>query len=256
MTVGDVTSVLESFAPLGIQEKWDNSGLLIGSPYSPVHGILVGLDCTPELIDEAAACGADLVITHHPLIFGGLSHISPDDPVGLAVLKAIKAGISVYAAHTTADKATGGVSWEMARRLGLQDVEILDSEAPGVGLGVVGNLPEPVSGEEAVRLVKERFGASVVRASKPVRRVSRIALCGGSGSSLIEKARLSGAQAYVSGDISYHLFFQGEGFMVMDIGHFESEVDIVDNLFSLLRKNFPTFAVRRSDALKNPVYYY
>lgn len=256
MTVGEVTSVLESFAPLGIQEKWDNSGLLIGSPDSPVHGILVGLDCTPELIDEAAACGADLVITHHPLIFGGLSHISPDDSVGLAVLKAVKAGISVYAAHTTADKAAGGVSWEMARRLGLQDVEILDPEAPGIGLGVVGNLLEPVSGEEAVRLVKERFGASVVRASKPVGRVSRIALCGGSGSSLIEKARLAGAQAYVSGDISYHHFFQGEGFMVMDIGHFESEVDIVDNLFSLLRKNFPTFAVRRSDALKNPVYYY
>ncbi len=256
MTVRDVTAVLEAFAPLQVQEKWDNSGLLIGSPQDAVHGVLVGLDCTPELIDEAVACGADLVITHHPLIFGGLSRISPDDPVGLAVIKALRAGIAVYAAHTTADKAPGGVSWEMARRLGLQDVEVLDPEAPGVGLGVVGNLPSPVSGEAAVRLVKERFRVAVVRASLPVARVERVALCGGSGSSLIGRAREAGAQAYVSGDISYHHFFQPDGFMVMDIGHFESEVDIVDNLFTLVRKNFPNFAVRRSSVLKNPVYYF
>lgn len=256
MKVGEVTAVLEGFAPLGLQETWDNSGLLVGSPADEVHGILVGLDCTPELIDEAAACGADLVITHHPLIFGGLRRIGPEDPVGLAIMKAIRAGIAVYATHTPSDKTPGGVSWQMARRLGLDKAEALDADESGRGLGVVGDLPAPMSGEALIRLVKERFGAAVVRASAPAARVERVAVCGGSGSSLIGRARGAGAQALVTGDVSYHHFFQSEGFMVLDIGHFESEVDIVDLLISVVRKNFPTFAFCRAGTLKNPVYYY
>ena len=120
MTVREITAALEGFAPLSIQEKWDNSGLCIGSPDQEVHGILLGLDCTPALIDEAVEAGADLVVTHHPLIFGGLKKIAPEDPVGLAVIKAVRAGIAVYAAHTTADKVPSGVSGAMARRLGLE----------------------------------------------------------------------------------------------------------------------------------------
>ena len=86
--VKDVVSVIEEFAPLGIQESWDNSGLCIGSPESAVSSVLLGLDCTPELVDEAVSAGADMIVTHHPLIFSGLKKISPDDPVGLAVMKA------------------------------------------------------------------------------------------------------------------------------------------------------------------------
>ena len=92
MTVRDITSVIEDFASLSIQEGWDNSGLVIGSPEQEVHGVLIGFDCTPELIDEAVSCGADLVVTHHPLIFGGVKRISPDDPTGLAIIKAVSAG--------------------------------------------------------------------------------------------------------------------------------------------------------------------
>lgn len=259
MTVADICSVLESFAPLSIQEKWDNSGLVIGSGNSEVHGILLGFDCTPELVDEAAACGADMIVTHHPLIFSGLKKISPEDPVGLAVMKAISAGIAVYAAHTTADKVMNGVSGAMARRLGLQNVTILDQDGEGSGLGVVGDFPESMTPEEAVVLVKEKFGLKALRCSKfPSCRISRVAMCGGSGSSLIGNAIAAGAQLYISGDISYHWFFTPKDFMVMDIGHYESEVDIVEILFSVLRKNFPTFAIRISANLKNsnPVLYY
>lgn len=88
MKVRDITSVIESFAPLSIQEGWDNSGLVIGSQEQEVHGVLLGFDCTPALVDEAARCGADMIVTHHPLIFGGIKKISPEDPVGLAILKA------------------------------------------------------------------------------------------------------------------------------------------------------------------------
>ena len=95
--VKDVTKVIEEFAPLSIQEKWDNSGLCVGSPEASVSSVLFGLDCTPELVDEAIECGADMIVTHHPLIFSGLKKISPEDMVGEAVFKAIKAGISIYA---------------------------------------------------------------------------------------------------------------------------------------------------------------
>ena len=266
MRVRDVTAALEAFAPLSIQEKWDNSGLCIGSPDQEVHGILLGFDCTPALVDEAVACGADLIVTHHPLIFGGLKKIAPEDPVGLAVIKAVRAGIAVYAAHTTADKVASGVSGAMARRLGLKHVSILDPDGTRfldgteetVGLGMVGDWTEPLSCEEAVARVKEAFGLKQVRCSRFIPgKISRVAMCGGSGSSLIEAARAAGAQLYLCGDVSYHHFFTPSGFVLMDIGHFESEVEIVDILFSLLRKNFPTFAVRVSKALKdsNPIQY-
>ena len=259
MRVKEITDVLEAFAPLSIQESWDNSGLCIGSPEDPVSGVLIGFDCTPALIDEAIAAGCNMVVTHHPLIFKGLKQISADDPVGEAVMKAIRGGVAVYAAHTTADKVIAGVSGAMARRLGLQDVEILTPEEGGTGLGVVGNFPEPLTAEEFIVLVKERFGLQVVRSSRLIDMpVSRVAMCGGAGASEIGAARRSGAQAYLSGDISYHCFFTPKDFMVLDIGHFESEVDIVDILFEVLRKKIPNFAVRRSDTVRrsNPVHYH
>ena len=258
MKVKDIIRVIEEFAPLSLQEGWDNSGLCIGSPEDVVSSVLLGLDCTPELVDEAIACGADMIVTHHPLIFSGLKKISPDNPVGEAVIKAIKAGISIYAAHTSADKVIAGVSGAMAARLGLEDVQILDEDGEGTGLGVVGNLPEPLSSEEAVKLVKKSFGLKAMRASKPVDgKISRVAMCGGSGGSLIGAAVKSGAQLYISGDISYHNFFTRDGFMIMDIGHYESEIEIVDILFSLIKKNFPTFAVRITQNIySNPIFYF
>ena len=258
MRVRDIINVIEEFAPSSIQEGWDNSGLCIGSPDDEVTSILLALDCTPELIDEAVECGADMIVTHHPLIFSGLKKISSDDLVGRAVIKAIKNGISIYAAHTNADKVLSGVSGAMARRLGLENVSILADEGDGTGLGVVGTLPQPLTSRQALELVKERFGLKVVKSSKPVEGpVTKVAMCGGSGASLIKAAQMAGAQLYISGDISYHNFFTQNDFMIMDIGHYESEIDIVEILFSLIKKNFPTFAVRITQNLNsNPIYYF
>ena len=258
LKVKNVTDVIESFAPLSLQEKWDNSGLCVGSPEAEVNSVLLGLDCTEELVDEAIECGADMIVTHHPLIFSGLKRISPDDQVGAAVIKAVKAGISIYAAHTSADKVISGVSGAMAARLGLENVEILDEDGEGTGLGVVGNLPQPMSSGDVLDLVKSAFNLKALRCSRPVEcKIDRIAMCGGSGGSLIGAARKSGAQLYICGDISYHNFFTPDDFMIMDIGHYESEIEIVDILFSLLRKNFPTFAVRITQNIySNPIFYY
>ena len=256
--VKDIIKVIEDFAPLSLQEGWDNSGLCIGSADAPVNSVLLGLDCTLDLVDEAVACGADMIVTHHPLIFSGLKKISPDNQVGEAVIKAIRAGISIYAAHTSADKVIAGVSGAMAARLGLVNVSILDEDGEGTGLGVVGDLPEPVTAEQAVTLVKDRFSLKALKASRPLDgMISRVAMCGGSGGSLIGAARKAGAQLYISGDISYHNFFTEDGFMIMDIGHYESEIEIVDILFSLIKKNFPTFAVRITQNIySNPIFYF
>ena len=251
MKVRDIAACIEEFAPLSLQEEWDNSGLAIGSPGDEVRGVLVGFDCTPGLIDEAVELGADMVVTHHPLLFRGLKKIDGGDPVTRAVMKAIKSGVAVYAAHTNADKVPDGVSGAMARRLGLVDTRILDEDGEGTGLGIVGNLPEAMPADRAVAMVKERFGLEHARCSLPCSSpVSRVAVCGGSGSSLIGAAVRSGAQLYVTGDVSYHNYFIDGDFMIMDIGHFESEIDIVEILFSLIRKKFPNFAIFRSSRLR------
>ncbi len=259
MKVRNITDAIEEFAPLSIQEDWDNSGLCIGSPEQEVHGVLLGFDCTPALVDEAVECGADMIVTHHPLIFRGVRKISPDDMTGLTILKAAAAGIAVYAAHTTADKVLAGVSGAMARRLRLTDIHVLDEESEGCGLGAVGTLPHPMPADVFIEYVKSAFSLKFLRSSAlPAVPIQKVAMCGGSGSSLIGKALESGAQAYLCGDISYHHFFTPKDFMVIDIGHYEGEVEIVDVLCSLLTKNFPNFAVRVSGRLtaSNPVYYF
>ena len=260
MKVKEIIAVLEAFAPLRIQEDWDNSGLIIGSPDDEVHGVLVGFDCSVELIREAVEKGCDLVVTHHPLIFKGLRRIDGRDPVGAAVMLAIRSGVAVYAAHTTADKVMAGVSGAMARRLELQHVRILVPEDDGtVGLGCIGELPRPMNGREVLRYVQEKFGLRFIKSSRPLDTpVETVAVLGGSGGSEVGTARSKGAQLYLTADLSYHQFFTPDGFMVMDIGHFESEVEIVDVLLAEIRKNFPTFACCKSAALdrSNPVHYF
>ena len=256
MKVSDIASAVEDFAPASIQEGWDNSGLIIGSPEDEVHGVLVGFDCTPELVEEAVGTGCDMIVPHHPLIFKGIRRLNDSDPVGEAILGAVRGGIAVYAAHTNADKVLEGVSGAMARRLSLTGVEILVPEEGGTGLGTVGFLPRPMTASEAVGYVKERFSLSAARTSAPVEgEIRKVALCGGSGADFIGEAARCGAQLYISADISYHRFFAPKGMMIMDIGHFESEIDIVDILYSAIRKKFPNFAVRKSGRMTNPVRY-
>jgi len=260
MKVADITAVLEQFAPLRIQESWDNSGLIIGSPEDDVHGVLVGFDCTPALILEADEKGCDMVVTHHPLIFKGIKRIDGKDPVGAAIMQAIRSGVAVYAAHTTADKVITGVSGAMARRLELKNVSIMVPEEDGtIGLGCIGEFPQPMNGKQALKYVQEKFGLKVIKSSKPIKTpITKVALLGGSGGGEIPLAQAKGAQLYITADISYHNFFTPEGFMLMDVGHFESEVEIVDIFVAQIRKKFPTFASYKSDALdrSNPVHYF
>jgi len=256
MKVRDIIGAIEEFAPLRVQEDWDNSGLQIGSPDAEVSGVLLGFDCTPDLVREAVEKDSNLIITHHPLLFNGIKNIYPDDFTGRAVIEAIKGGIAIYAAHTSADKVIDGVSGALAQILGLQNIRVLDPEGEGIGLGAIGDLPTEMPAAEALELVKSRLHLPVVRASRyDGITVKTIAICGGAGASLIDKARAEGAQLYLCGDVSYHHFFTSGDFIVADIGHFESEVQIVDIFHTILQKKFPNFAPLIQESVHNPINY-
>ena len=249
----DLVRPIEEMAPLHDQEKWDNCGFSVGDPYGEVSKALIALDCTEEVVDEAIRSGADIIITHHPLIFGGVKKISPQDWLGRVIYKAVKNNISIYSAHTNMDKAAGGVSSVMAEKLGLKECEPLSPD----NFGIVGNLPESIGAEEFVGKVKKVFGVEVVRTSALLgEKISRVAVCGGSGKSFIPDAVGKGAQVYVTGDITYHEFYTEQGFMLVDIGHYSSEFGIVDVFANILSKNFPNFAVSISKKNNNPIYYY
>ncbi|MDP3453612.1 MAG: Nif3-like dinuclear metal center hexameric protein [Bacteroidales bacterium] len=258
MTARDIISILEEFAPAGIQEEWDNSGLMVGDISREIDSVLLALDCTPEVIEEAGERGVKMIVTHHPLIFKGVKSIGADNILGRAIMSAIKKDIIIYSMHTNIDKVPGGVSSLMAGRLGLINVQILESEDNGAtGLGVIGDLEEEMSVRDFIKVVKESFSLNIIRSSKErVKKIKRVALCGGSGGSLINRARLSGADVFISGDISYHNYFCEDGFMVMDIGHYESEIDVLNLLMSVILKKIPNFAVHISEKNNNPIYYH
>ncbi|MFA5713394.1 MAG: Nif3-like dinuclear metal center hexameric protein [Bacteroidales bacterium] len=255
--VRDITNEIELLAPLSTQEGWDNSGLMVGELDIEVKGVLLALDCTEEVIDKAIDIGANLIVTHHPLIFKGLTSVGSSTYVERCVKKLIKEDITLYSAHTNLDKMSGGVSALMADKINLIEREILSPNPDGGGLGIIGTLPQPMEVPELLSLVKERFGSKMVRTSRSIDGVvERVALCGGSGSSLIEKAYLSGAQLYITGDISYHHYFCEEHFMVVDIGHFESEIGVLHLLEKIILKKIANLALHKITEVGNPINYF
>ncbi|TAH02482.1 MAG: Nif3-like dinuclear metal center hexameric protein [Sphingobacteriales bacterium] len=262
MTIGSIINVLETVAPPSLQESYDNVGLLIGTSADPCTGVLVTLDVTEAVVDEAVAKKANLIVAHHPLIFGGLKRISPNDHVGATVIRAIRDGIAVYAIHTNLDNVLEGVNGMMAEKLGLIHTKVLVPKlgivGEGIGSGAIGEWEVTKSPEEALNLVKERFGLRVIRHTPFLQRpVKRVALCGGAGSFLISNALHAGADLYITADVKYHEFFGAEGRMILaDIGHFESEQFTSDLLFGRLREKFPNFAVLKSTVETNPIKYF
>ena len=249
----ELVEPIEAFAPVELQESWDNCGFSVGDPQKRVKGVLIALDCTEEVLDEAIGLGCDMIITHHPLIFRGIKSVTPNNYTGRIITRALKNGIVIYSAHTNMDKAVDGVSALMAKKIGLEELEPLTGE----NLGLVGNLSVPMHFGKLVEIVKKEFGVGHLRVSEPVDgEIKRIAVCGGSGHSFIGDAMAKGAQVYITGDITYHQFYCEKGFMVMDIGHYNSEYDVVALFANILYKKFPNFAVSISRKNNNPIYYY
>lgn len=242
MFIKEVVAALERFAPLPLQEEYDNSGLQIGLTESKCSGVLLCLDVTEDVIEAAISTGCNLIVTHHPLLFRGLKRIGDEGYVERCVRRAILGGVTIYAAHTNLDNAPGGVCHEMAARLNLQDVRFLDARPDGRGgSGVIGTLPNPESPMDFLQRVKATFScASLLHNVGPDTPIKTVALCGGAGEFLIDRAVRSGADVFLTGEIGYHRFFGYERKMwLAALGHFESERFTIDLMHRILAEACP-----------------
>ncbi|WKZ64909.1 MAG: Nif3-like dinuclear metal center hexameric protein [Flavobacteriales bacterium] len=364
MKIKDLIAPLEAWAPRSLQEDYDNSGLQLGDPEAEVSAAMVCLDCTEAVVEEAAAKGCGLIISHHPVIFRGLKSLSGKGHVERTLLAAIRHGIALYAIHTNLDNVIDGVNGEIAARLGLKPLGTL-APKPGqlrklvvfvpmeqadavrnavfqAGAGHVGNYDEcsftvggmgtfrpgpgtdPFSGEQGIRssvaefrlefiyhTPREQAVLAAMRAAHPYEEVAydilplantdqgigtgllgeweaplpeadflaklkqvfdlqairhtqtlgrpirRVALCGGSGAFLIRAAIASRADAYITGDVKYHEFFDAdERLLLADIGHYGSEQFTMHLIQRRLGEHFPTFAVRLTETVTDPIHHY
>ncbi len=257
--IKDITDLIEEFAPLDYQASYDNSGLIVGRADQEVTGVLLAVDVTEQVISEAKRVGANLIITHHPIIFHPLKRFNSAGYVERCVEEAIRSSIALYACHTNLDSAPEGMSWRLAKSLGLCNLELLESTSrvEGVGFGVIGELCEPMAFDDYQQHIAESLNLTSVRFSRPIDRpISRVALCTGSGGSLISSVRERGVDLYITGDLKYNDFMEPNfEFTVVDIGHFESEYCAIEILFDILSKKMFNFAVRKSETSCNPVYY-
>jgi dinuclear metal center YbgI/SA1388 family protein len=363
MLLKEIISALEELAPPGLQESYDNSGLLVGNPGQKVTGVLFCLDSTEGILDEAIEKGCNLVVAHHPIIFGGLKRITGKNYIERTVIKAIRNDIAIYAIHTNLDNVQHGVNKKIADKLGLSNLRVLSPKAnellklevfvpvahvedirravfdaggghignydqcsfasagdgtfrplrgakptlgeigerhlenefnlsflvpnwlkarvhaamveahpyeevahqwialqnthQDVGSGLVGELAEPMEAVEFLRRIKGEMRVSMVRHTKLLSaHVKRIAVCGGSGSFLLNDAIAAGADVFVTADFKYHQFFDADNRIVIaDIGHFESEQFTIELLGDWFRQKFPTFASHLTAIDTNPVFY-
>ncbi|SMO62064.1 dinuclear metal center protein, YbgI/SA1388 family [Saccharicrinis carchari] len=363
MNVKKVTQILEDFAPLSFQESYDNAGLIIGNRNAEVSGILITLDVTEDVLDEAIELGYNFILAHHPVAMGGLKRFNGNNYNERIVIKAIKNDLAVYAGHTNVDSVMSGVNGKICEKIGLADCKILEpkkgellklvtfvpqAQANSVraalftaGAGHIGNydscsfnlngqgtfrgnesatpyagkkgelhnenevrietvLPQylkngviqalkqahpyeevaydiytlqnsyeqvgsgmygtlPTAEEELVFLkrIKKIFGAGAIRYTRLLNKpIKKVAVCGGAGSFLLNRAKSVGADIFISGDFKYHQFSDAENqIIIADIGHFESEQFTKEVFYELLTKKIPNFAVRLSNVNTNPIKY-
>lgn len=363
MTIRELTDELERLAPLSLQEKYDNSGLLVGEPLTNVRGALICLDITNAVIEEAIQLDCNLIISHHPLIFNGIKRLTAQDEVQRCVVKAIRNNIAIYAAHTNLDNVTTGVNGKIAEKLELVDCRILspvseslcklitfvpkllvhkvrealfeagagtignydscsfNSEGYGsfragenthpfvgelhsihyepeikievivprfrisavlnalkaahpyeepaydivpllnkwdqTGAGIVGNLKSEVKLDDFLHQLKSVFNIPSIRYTQPVKQnIRRIAVCGGSGSFLIQDAKNARADVFITADVNYHKFMEADGqLVIVDAGHYETEQYTKELMYEIISKKFPTFALHISKVTTNPILY-
>ncbi len=364
MKLNEIIKVLEQFAPLQLQESYDNAGLITGHPEMEIRAALLTLDSTEEVIDEAISSNCNLIIAHHPIIFNGLKKINGKNYVERTIIKAIKNDIAIYAAHTNLDNVRAGVNKVIADKLGLintkilfpkknllkklftfvpgehaelvrnamfsagaghignysecsfnnegfgtfnagvgsnpyvgkhgirhreeeikievlipmwkerqiikalfdshpyeevaYDVVPLDNSFSDVGSGLIGELPVALDEISFLQHIKKNMQAPMIRHTKFLdKKISRVAICGGAGSILLNEAIGNEAQAFISSDYKYHQFFDADGrLLICDIGHYESEQFTPLIFAQLLNENLPTFATLFSKTNSNPIKYF
>ena len=363
MKIIDIITALEKIAPLNYQEKYDNSGLQCGDTSLELTNALLALDCTGEVVNEAIDKKCNLIIAHHPIIFGGINNIDSRKPIGAIITNAIKNDIVIYACHTNLDNIYSGVNKKISDRLGLKNTEVLvpkkqllkklhvfcpadhadkvrntlfengaghigkysecsfningtgtfkagsntnphvgnkherhhekevklevlfpaylepliissmikahpyeevaydlyllDNKHHLVGSGMIGDI-DKVSTNDFFDHIKRVLNARIIRHSKIIKKdISKVALCGGSGSFLLTNAIRKKADIFISSDFKYHQFFDANNqIIIADIGHYESEQYTKDLIYEILSQIFPNIALLLSEVNTNPINYY
>ena len=261
MKIKDIVCALGEFAPLPLQDSYDNAGLQVGLTEAEVTGALLCLDVTEAVVDEAVALGFNLIVSHHPLIFRGVKSLTGANYIERCVMKAIKHDIVVYAAHTNLDNALNGVSFKMAEKLGLQNIRFLepktDCESCEAGAGVIGELAESMLDIDFLKLVKKTFQVGCVKhTALRGKKIQQVALCGGAGAFLMDEAIRQGADVFITGEIKYHDYFgHGEDIVLAEIGHYESEQFTKEIFQQIIRERFPEVPVRMTTVNTNPINY-
>jgi dinuclear metal center YbgI/SA1388 family protein len=363
MKVSEIISVLEELAPPSLQESYDNSGLIVGNKDQEVTKVLISLDCIESVVEEAIKNKANLIVSHHPILFKGIKQLNGKNYVERTILKAIKNDIALYAIHTNLDNVFEGVNFKIAEKLGLKNCRslrlkennlaklstfvpiehksevvkaiyaagagkignysecsfstegigtfkalenavpfvgskgVLHSEAeeklevivpmhlkstvvnallkahpyeevaydlypllnsnPKIGSGYIGETEKNIPAKEFLQNLKNVFKCEVIKHTKLVKKnITKVALCGGSGSFLLADAKRAGADIFISADFKYHEFFDAENDLIIaDIGHYESEQYTIDHIHGILKQKFPNFALLKSGVSTNPVKY-
>lgn len=253
----EIIAALERLAPLRLQDEWDNSGLQVGFPDAEIQRILVCLDVTEDIIEEAVARKCNLIVSHHPLLFKPLRQVSDTTYQQRCVVRALSAGISIYSAHTSLDNAPGGVNHKIASLLGLRELRWLSpQEGVDAGAGLVGELPQPERDADFLARVKELFGVQCLQHSAlDGRDIRRVALCGGAGAFLLRDAIRAGADCFLSGEFHYHDYFENGGVLLAELGHYQSEQYTQALLQDYLTANCPGLEVVTTALNTNPIQY-
>jgi dinuclear metal center YbgI/SA1388 family protein len=215
--------------------EWDVVGLQVGDPDDRVSNVLISLDVTAAVLDEAQRRGADLVLAHHPLLFRPLARLTPGTAAGMLALRAARSGCAVLAVHTNFDAALAGTTAPIVDLLGLQDVRPLEPLAvdPTIGLGRIGDLPAETSLRDVADRLAGGLPAPHLRVAGPLDRpVRRVAACGGAGDSLMAAAHAAGADLYVTGDLRHHVVLDALqlGMTLIDAGHYATEAAALPTL--------------------------
>ena len=265
-----VVDALEHYAPLPLQEGYDNAGLQVGLTEAvEVSGALLCLDVTEAVVDEAIRKGCNLIVSHHPLIFRKLARISDENYVQRTVRKAIKNDITIVSMHTNMDAAMGGVNFKIAEKLGLRNLRFFggEKEIDGVkgGEGVIGEITDEtdtlhadgIAADDLVLMLRERFQTECVQCNQLLRRpIRKVALCGGAGSFLLDAAIAAGADAFITGEMHYHEFFGHEQeIQICVIGHYQSEQFTSEIFRSIITEKCPGVKCEISEINTNPIIY-
>ncbi|MBP3822333.1 MAG: Nif3-like dinuclear metal center hexameric protein [Bacteroidaceae bacterium] len=262
MKIKEIIGALEQFAPLPLQESYDNAGLQCGLTEAEALGALLCLDVTEDVLREAVDLGCNLVVSHHPLLFHGLKQVSDADLVQRCIRLAIQNDICIYSAHTNLDNAEDGVNFRISEKLGLIDVQLLSPRMVSVGArqvkcgsGTIGYLPEAEDSLAFLQRVKQAFGIEALQHNQLLERpIQSVVVCGGAGDFLLPEAIRAEADAFLTGEMHYHTWFGHEQeVQIAVMGHYESEQYTREIFREIIERTAPQLPIYDTEVRTNPI---